>query len=298
MGRSDVRLKFARPPALVRNYARGVLAARQRVLPAGTTIPRLEGEVSEVRIDPRHLARYRAVCGFPSDGQLPVTYPHVLAISLQVALMAQPAFGLRLLGLIHIANEITWLRPLSEWETYGVRCWIEGHRETDRGQEFDLHTELLDRDGPAWLERCTVLARKIAGGAQTARAARAALRVPKPPADAAVAEVPFAASHRQARAYAWISGDVNPIHMTDFTARWFGFDKAVAHGMWTKACSLAALGPELTSAPCRIPVDFKLPVFLPTEVRLRHWHAAHAWTFVLQDASKGRPHLAGSVERL
>jgi acyl dehydratase len=110
--------------------------------------------------------------------------------------------------------------------------------------------------------------------------------------------VPFAASHRQSRAYAWVSGDVNPIHMTDFTARWFGFDRAVAHGMWTKACSLAALGPELTSTPCRIPVDFKLPVFLPTEVRLRHWHAAQAWTFVLQDASKGRPHLAGSVERL
>jgi acyl dehydratase len=122
--------------------------------------------------------------------------------------------------------------------------------------------------------------------------------VPKPAADATVTEVPFAASHRQSRAYAWVSGDVNPIHMTDFTARWFGFDRAVAHGMWTKACSLAALGPELTSAPCRIPVDFKLPVFLPTEVRLRHWHAAQAWTFVLQDASKGRPHLAGSVERL
>jgi acyl dehydratase len=297
MGRSETRLHLTNPPGLAWNYARAILSRRPRLLPAGTSIPRLEGSVSEVRIDPRHLERYRAVCGFPSTGQLPITYPHVLAISLQVAVMSQPAFVLRLLGLIHIANEITWLRPLPDRGAYGVRCWIEGHRDTDRGQEFELFTELLDREGPAWLERCTVLARNVAGGSQAARAARAALRAPKPGPDTAVEEVLFEATHRKTRSYALGSGDLNPIHLTDMTARWFGFNKAVAHGMWTMGRSLAALGPDLTSSPCRIPVEFKLPVFLPAEVRLSHWRQGQDWNFVLRDAATGRPHLAGSVER-
>jgi acyl dehydratase len=298
MQRSGAMLHFDRPPGLVASYTRAIVSRRQRLLPEGTTIPRLEGEVSEVRIDRRHLEKYRAVCGFSDDGQLPITYPHVLAISLQVAVMAQPRFMLRLLGLVHIANEITWLRPLPESGTYGLRCWVEGHQDTDRGQEFDLYTELLDRDGPAWLERCTVLARSVGGGKQASRAARAALKAPKPGADAVVVEVPFEASHAKSRSYALGSGDVNPIHLTDVTARWFGFDKALAHGMWTMGCSLAALGPALTSAPCRIPVDFKLPVFLPATVRLAHWRDGQQWNFVLRDDSSGRPHLAGSVERL
>jgi hypothetical protein len=68
--------------------------------------------------------------------------------------------------------------------------------------------------------------------------------------------------------------------------------------MWSMARSLAALGPALTSAPCRIPVEFKLPLFLPSQVRLQHWHAPEgAWTFVLRDGDGTRPHLAGSVER-
>ena len=86
--------------------------------------------------------------------------------------------------------------------------------------------------------------------------------------------------HRTARLYGRLSGDLNPIHLADFSARRFGFDRAVAHGMWSMARSLAALGPELTARPCRIPVEFKLPLFLPSGVRLEHWRGtAGTWTW-------------------
>ena len=64
------------------------------------------------------------------------------------------------------------------------------------------------------------------------------------------------------------------------------------------ARSIAALGHAATREPCRIPVEFKLPLFLPSQVRLEHWQVGSRHTFVLRDGESGRPHLAGSIEGL
>lgn len=298
MGQPPVRLSFTRAPSVLRFYPRAVLARREACIPDGVTIPAIEGAIASVTAKASHLRRFREVCGFAPDGQLPVPYPHVLAMPLHIALLTRPEFVVRLMGLVHVANEIEWLRPLPEGAEYSLKAWVEGHEETDRGQEFRLLTTLSDPDGIAWRECCTLLARRRTSGALASRAARASLRAPKAPDGTDVTEVPFAVDHGTARRYGRVSGDLNPIHLTDFSARRYGFDRAVAHGMWSMARSLAALGPALTTAPCRIPVEFKLPLFLPSAVRLEHWHAPGAsWTFVLRDTQQGRPHLAGSVER-
>jgi acyl dehydratase len=96
------------------------------------------------------------------------------------------------------------------------------------------------------------------------------------------------------RRYGWLSRDLNPIHLGDWGARLFGFDAAVAHGMWSMARSLAALGPALTP-PVRVHVDFKLPLFLPSVARLEHWPRDGRHVFVLKDGEGQRPHLAGST---
>lgn len=293
---TPVSLRFTRAPSVLRYFPRALLARREALLPEGASVPRLEARVDRLQAGPRHLAGYREVCGFASDGCLPLTYPHVMAMPLHLALLTHPAFLARLMGLLHVANEICWLRPLPEGGEYSLRSWVEGHEETDRGQEFRLFTELLDHSGVAWRESSTLLARRKASGAQAARSARASLRAPRPAAGATVEETGFDASHAAARRYGRLSGDLNPIHLADFTARRYGFDKAVAHGMWSMARSLAALGPGLTDKPCRIPVEFKLPLFLPASVRLQHWRDAGGWTFVLRDGASQRPHLCGSVE--
>jgi acyl dehydratase len=283
---------------VLRFYPRALFARRTRLVPEGAVVPRIEGELAAVCARADHLRRFRLACGSPADGQLPVAYPHVLAMPLHIALLTRREFVVRLMGLIHVANEIERLRPLPEAGTYSLRAWVEGHEETDRGQEFRLHTELLDDEGVAWREVSTLLARHQASGAQASRTARATLKAPKVPPGAEVTEVTFDANHRTARLYGRLSGDLNPIHLSDFSARRYGFDRAVAHGMWSMARSLAALGPALTESPCRILVEFKLPLFLPSRVRLEHWHAPDGtWTFVLRDGTSSRPHLAGCVER-
>jgi len=290
-----VSYRFKRLPSSFRYYPRAVFGRRAALVPEGQTVPRLEGSVEAVVARPRHLARYREVCGFAPDGQLPIAYPHVLAMPLHVALLTHPRFVVRLMGLIHVGNEIHQLRAMPDDGSYRLRTWIEGHRESDRGHEFELYTEADDRAGTVWHEKSTLLARRPGRGGQASRSARQTLRYEKPaPSDAPEMvdlEVPRAVGRR----YGWLSGDLNPIHLGDRGARLFGFDRAVAHGMWSMARTLAALGPQVLAPPVRAHIEFKFPLFMPTIAHLEHWPREGRRVFVLKDAETERPHLAGST---
>lgn len=295
MGRAAVDYRFERLPSVFRYYPRAVFARRAALVPEGKSVPRLQGSAELVRARPGHLDRYRDVCGFSGAGTLPITYPHVLAMGLHVALLTHPQFVVRLMGLIHIANEISQIRPLPEDGSYRARSWVEGFRNSDRGHEFELFTEFDDRQGTAWHEKSTLLARRAASGGQAARSGRQTLRYEKPAAADTPATVAIAASRSIGRRYGWLAGDLNPIHLGDRGARLFGFPAAVAHGMWSMARSLAALGPGPLTPPVRIHVEFKLPLFLPSTARLEHWPHDGRHVFVLKDGEGQRPHLAGST---
>jgi acyl dehydratase len=296
MGRpAAVSYRFQRLPSTFRYFPRAVLGRRAALVPAGQSVPRLEGSVESVRPRAAHLARYRRVCGFTADGSLPITYPHLLAMPLHVAMLTHPRFVVRLMGLVHIGNEMHQARPLPEDGEFRMRSWIEGHRDGDRGHEFDLYTECDDAAGIAWQEKCVLLARRAAGGGQAARSARQTLRYEKPADGDAPALAEIAAPRAVGRSYGWLSGDLNPIHLGDWGARLFGFERAVAHGMWSMARSLAALGPAVLAPPLRVHVEFKLPLFLPSTTRLEHWPRDGRHVFVLKDAEGQRPHLAGAT---
>src|SRR5688572_1037212 len=293
MGPAVISYRFQRLPSAFRYFPRAVFGRRSALVPYGQEVPRLEGEVESVLVSARHLARYHAVCGFADDGCLPLTYPHVLAMPLQFAILTHPRFPVRIMGLVHIANEVEQSRPLPADRSYGLRSWVEGHRESDRGHEFDLHTSLEDGHGTAWLEKSTLLARRVASGKPASRGARQALRYEKPAADEPTTTADIDVPRSMGRRYGWLSGDLNPIHLGDRGARDFGFERAVAHGMWSMARALAELGPEALAPPVRVQVEFKFPLFMPAIAQLEHWQRDRRRVFVVKDAAGGRPHLAG-----
>jgi hypothetical protein len=295
MGPAVVSYRFRRLPSTFRYFPRAVFGRRNALVPEGQRVPRLEGSVESVTADTGHLARYREICGFDDNANLPVTYPHVVAMPLQFAILTHPKFVVRLMGLIHIANEIEQARALPADREFGLRSWIEGHRDTDRGHEFDLYTAAEDSGGTAWLEKSTLLSRRTSTGKQASRGARQALRYEKPGELDRVTSADIEVPRAMGRRYGWLSGDLNPIHLADRGARLFGFERAVAHGMWSMARSLAALGPQALSPPVKALVEFKFPLFMPCIAKLEHWQRDGRRVFVLKDAESERPHLAGST---
>jgi acyl dehydratase len=215
----------------------------------------------ELTVDRDHLAEYAHVCGFPVADALPATYPHVLAFPLQVELMAQRSFPLPLPGLVHLRNHITVHRAIDAAEPLAVRVHAEGLRAHPKGAQVDLVATIDAAGEEVWMGRSTYLA----------RGATAQEGAPEPPEPGGVPDARPVATWRvdagTGRRYAHASGDVNPIHLHPWTAKAFGFPRAIAHGMWTAARALAALQGRLPEA-LTYDVAFGKPLLLPSTVQL------------------------------
>jgi hypothetical protein len=290
-------LEFARAPAVWSMYPKIMVSRKPSLVPEGGEVPRIEARLAKVVIDRKHLTQYSEICGAASGGTLPIAYPHILAMPLHLAMLGAEAFPVKLFGLVHVQNRIAMREPLSADEAAEIRCWIEGHRETERGQEFDLHTEYVVGGQPRWDETCTFLARKRppAGAAKAPTVSRA---VENSADSVVIKSSSFRAPAGLGRRYGFISGDVNPIHMSDLTARAFGFPKAIAHGMW----SLGRLASDFEAAQfdggCELNVSFKLPIYMPAWLMLQRWDIENGSAFALRDAQGEKPHLTGTLKAL
>jgi acyl dehydratase len=271
------------PPTMPALFARAALTARGR----GGALPDTRLAREGVRVDPAGVADYARVCRFPLTDALPVTYPHVLAFPLQVALMTDRSFPLALPGLVHVRNLIEVERPIGAEEALDLEVWAErfaGHRS---GATVDLCASVSTGGVEVWRGRSTYLAR----GAQAPDGAPASdveVTVGALERPAAQWRVPEDAGRRYAR----VSGDVNPIHLSGLTAKAFGFKRAIAHGMWVEARALAALSGRLPVA-LTVDVAFRKPLFLPSTVTLSTAAVGSGWDLAVRGTTS--EHLVGTV---
>lgn len=296
-------LTFRSTPSILPSYARIVFGRKEPVVPDGVELPRLEAVLTYFKPSRQRVEAYRAVCGGTPSEYLPIAYPHVLATPVQLALLSSRAFPVRLMGLIHLRNHIRQIRPLRVDEAGSIRTWLEGRRDTDRGQEFDVHTEVLIDGTPVWTETCVFMARRLTRDT-TKRAPRIAAGegIPAPDAEAVLPPGPDGIRKTSLEAeadigwrYARVAGDFNPIHLTKLGARMFGFNQPIAHGMWSMARALAALETHTLEAPRRVDVVFKRPVTIPAPLTLETWQNGSGAGFALKGAGKGKTHVAGSI---
>jgi acyl dehydratase len=289
-----VSLHFTAAPAIAPAYLK-ILLARKPGYTTGT-VPRIEGVVERFAVDRRHLARYRRVCGDRDSADLPITYPHVIATPVHLAMLACEAFPVSLLGVVHTRNRIVQQRPLRVDDAGEIHAWLEGHRETARGQELDLQTQVRVSGETVWSEISTLLARRTDSNRAPRKRQTGLPHLDVPPRQD-VSTSTFVVAPGVGRQYARVSGDFNPIHIADVAARFFGFKRAIAHGMWSLARCAAEIGGPAFSRPCTLDVAFKRPIAFRARTVLESWMADQRVGFSLRDVQAGRDHLLGSVVR-
>jgi acyl dehydratase len=250
----------------------------------GRGLPDLVVRRPDHQIDLAHLAGYSRLCGFGLQATVPITYPHVLAFGLQLALLTDRRFPFPALGLVHVHNSITQLRPVQTSERLDLEVRAANVRPHPRGRQFDVVTTARVQGSVVWAELTTLLRR---GSAHPAGERDKPAPLPPSP-------VEWRLPADLGRRYAAVSGDRNPIHLYAITARPFGFHRQIAHGMWSLARCLAGLAGRLP-ATYTVEAKFSKPILLPADVAYTTTMRDAVVRFALADAREGTPHVSGLV---
>jgi len=264
-------------------------------LPGPGRVTKARLYLTGVPLDPERILRYRRVCGYsqaPDDPPVPPGFLQTLFIGLLGRYITSDLFPINPMGLIQTGQQFESRRPVRIGDRLNLSCTLQEMALTPKG----ILTRFLleaDRDGrPVWQGISTYLTRVAGHGKPAVKKNQ-----DRPLPAWMTVRVPCGTG----RKYARVSGDYNPHHLSDVTARMTGFRQAMAHGMWSLARTLACLEPAM-GFPERYSVDaaFKLPVYMPATLRVGKKQVLsggglHQVVFDLRDAATLHPHLKGCI---
>jgi len=260
--------------------------------------------------DAQALVGYCDTLGIAPSQHLPIAYPHVMAGTLCMNMLAHQSFPIRLLGALHLKNRIVQHRPIRNSEVVDINMNLGGFRLIEKGMEFDFITEVTEAAKGAekstqgallWRETSTFFVRGKFGKGDTGTGEKSFELVSLDEAE--LLEQWHIPSDR-GRAYASISGDYNPIHMSRLAAKAFGFKRDIAHGFGVMAQAIeranalaeaSALTGNGHAKAVQLDAIFKGPIFLDSEVSLKHKPEQAPGRFDLYCGNNPRPNLCIAV---
>jgi acyl dehydratase len=250
-----------------------------------------EGRTATVTRD--QVAAYAGVCGFPVKDTAPLTFPHVLAFPLHMAVMTSPTFPFPAIGTVHLANAITQHRPVRVGETLELRVHTSEVRPHPKGRAIDFLAQATADGETVWESTSTYLRRgHVDSGAGVSTGS-----TDGEPGHVVPGRVTWRLDGAVGRRYAAVSGDHNPIHLYPLTARALGFKRQIAHGMWSLARCVAALENRMPDA-VTVEAAFKKPIFLPGSVAFGQDPVDDGIAFALTSPKSGAPHVVGRTRHV
>ncbi|WP_371195797.1 MaoC/PaaZ C-terminal domain-containing protein [Glaciecola sp. SC05] len=269
-------------------------------------------ESRQHEILPAHCENYHRLVQWPLSGgdRIHPNYVQVLTLPMQLNMMTKFPFPFKALGLVHVANKINVLSLPSKAATLDLNTYFGDHYSHPKGVVFELHSEASQNGVVAVKATSYYMARTKKTASASLMAFEDKMLIPNVSVQQAknslvdLGELKF--EENSGRQYAKVSGDYNPIHLWPATSKLFGFDKAIAHGMYSHALCISKMQAAQHcdfSQNRSIKAVFKRPISLPNcaKLSLNHDIAQCSMNFSLQGkgsvdtAEKSRPHIIGYV---
>ncbi|KIS27061.1 dehydratase [Arthrobacter sp. SPG23] len=291
-------------PSLSKLYVNAAAtAARRRVLgtDAGISLPPCGHEVRGVLAEVGNLTAFQHLVGETASDVLPAGFIHALAFPVAMSVMNRDDFPLPLLGMVHLKNTVEQHGTILFTEALDITSWAENLRGHRAGTQVDIVAQVR-RTGESevlWKGTSTYLAKGVflpGIDKPSAPPAPTTFSAPDPTAL-------WQLGVDTGRAYAAVSGDFNPIHLSVLSARALGMRRSIAHGMYLASRALADVG-AVKGDSFRWDVAFEGPVFLPARVALDISSVdslSGAWRhsdYTAWNPRSGRRHFSGSVSAL
>jgi acyl dehydratase len=198
-------------------------------------------------------------------------FPIVPAFRYLMEAGMDPELQADLLRLVHGEEEHILHKPLREGDVLTIHPVIESIDRKDTGETFTIKVSEMDQRGDLVAEvRATSFIRGTGSGKRAA-----ASQASEPGDRQIVYEDTTKVDEDQTYRYAEASGDQNPIHLDENTARMAGLPGIILHGMCTMAMATKGAvnglaGGDPTRVK-RVAVRFSRPVLPGQELTTRFW---------------------------
>ncbi len=253
------------------------------------TLPKVNYVRPSVTLDAEHIKRYSDVCGFTAAHGVPISYPQMLTFPLVMEFFRSASCPWPAMGTVHLANRIAQHQPLQFGDDLRIEVTTGQLIAHEKGQIFTLDLSISRNGEMVWEATQTLLRLGVKNPAGPKF--KSELTTPLPLSR----QADFFAEANLGRRYGKVSGDMNPIHLSAMSAKLFGFRRAIAHGLWTKARALASLMPPRPVEQATVLVEFKTPLYLPALSSLWTARTNLDTQFEVRIAKGDKPHLRGQL---
>lgn len=222
-----------------------------------------------------HIERYARATNDENERYLggaevvaPPVFPVVPAFNSFMTAAMDPELGADLLRLVHAAEEHVFHKPIKAGDVLTVAAVLESVEQKETGETFTVKGTETNQDGVVVAEvRGTMFIRGSGSGSRSA--------APSEQQRDVVYEETTKVDDDQTYRYAEASGDHNPIHVDENTAKMAGLPGIILHGMCTMAMATkAAVNGVAGGDPTRIArvgVRLSKPVLPGQELTTRLW---------------------------
>ena len=289
----DMIREFKEKPSLGPAYFRAFTPGRSK-FSGLENIPRLESKWMQASESAENIQAYRELCGIGNDGNLPVLYPHVLTSSMHIHLITDKRFPASALGAVHSRMHIVQYEPIPDSQKVDLHCRISNARTLKAGLETDIVTTVTADDKRLWQSVATYIFRGRKFGKPGEQHPWATFD----PLGEASIEAQWHVPADMGKRYAKITGDYNPIHVSRFMAKMFGFKRDIVHGMWCLCRCLAHIQDFSYEQPVRLDAAFKGPIFMDSGCTMKGHEIDQGYRFDLYNEGNSRPSIVSVLKNV
>ncbi|NMH58941.1 MaoC family dehydratase [Alteromonas ponticola] len=245
-------------------------------------------------IDPDHYQRYCSLVDWKASTRLHPLYLQMKSFALQLQCLADRRNPFPLLGLVHIRNQVWQSAQVDLQVMVNLTAKLGQLKTHSKGWVIEVIVEGHQRDECIYRATGEYLMRVNAPHVSRQKNKGQGDLPPFWETYQHVAQWQVADSI--GRDYAKVSYDYNPIHLSAFSAKLFGFKQAIAHGMWSLAKCYSQLVDDRHAAEAvELHAEFLKPILVPAEcVLMQGQHSADS-QFALLNGKCSEPHIRGRL---
>lgn len=200
------------------------------------------------------------------------TFAFVASFKALVQCVIQAPIPSSLMGLIHLVCEVETHEQHNWYLPYDIEVSVESYEESEKGISYFLTTRFYQM-GKNTITNKNVMLDKSKGYRSKVGdipSKNELITLSEPIAS-------WATGLKTTWSYAKLSGDFNPIHLSDFLAKKLGLKNVIVHGMYNAHASLKEISKCSEVNTNYVQVEFNKPCFMPNQVFLRKYQDTNSF---------------------